>query len=303
MSDRRRLSFGIKTSQMSTSYEDVLRVWTEADGIPEIEHAWLWDHFLPLFRDPKEPIHEAWTLLSALAAQTERLRLGLMVTSAAIRPPAVLAKMASTVDVISRGRLIFGIGVGGTQQPAGVDNPAVAEYAACGVPLRPPAEGIERLAEVCTIVRLMWSGERFDFSGRHFRLAGAVCRPRPVQRPGPPCLIGALGERTLRVVAEHADIWNVPGPPHGTVERAAELSGVLDELCRAAGRDPADITRSTQLIVSYDDPRETRAEIAALIEAGFSHFVLAPMMPFPAGVARWVADEFIRPMLGQTSAA
>jgi alkanesulfonate monooxygenase SsuD/methylene tetrahydromethanopterin reductase-like flavin-dependent oxidoreductase (luciferase family) len=83
-----RLSFGIKTSPMSTPYEDVLRVWQEADGITAIDHAWLWDHFLPLFRDLTEPIHEGWTLLSALAAQTNRMQVGLIVTSSAIRPPA-----------------------------------------------------------------------------------------------------------------------------------------------------------------------------------------------------------------------
>src|SRR4029450_13232330 len=126
---------------MRAAYEDILRVWREADAIPAIEHAWLWDHFLPLFRDPSEPVHEGWTLLAALAGQTRRLRLGLMVTTTALAPPAVLAKMAATVDVISGGRLVFGIGVGGTRQPANVDNPAVREYAAYGLPLVSPAGG------------------------------------------------------------------------------------------------------------------------------------------------------------------
>jgi hypothetical protein len=135
------LSFGIKTSPMRTDIASIVEVWREADMIPEIGHAWLWDHFLPLRGSPSDPVHEGWTLLGALAALTDRLRLGLMVTSNAVRPPAVLAKMAATVDQISHGRLIVGVGVGGTQQPADVPNPAVAEYAAYGLPLVPPAQG------------------------------------------------------------------------------------------------------------------------------------------------------------------
>src|ERR1700726_968611 len=104
--------FGIMTAPSQVSYRDILRVWREADTIPEIEHAWLFDHLMPIAGDPDGPIFEGWTLLSALAAQTERLRLGLMVTSNRFRPPAMLAQNATTVDVASGGRLDFGIGAG-----------------------------------------------------------------------------------------------------------------------------------------------------------------------------------------------
>jgi hypothetical protein len=295
----RPLSFGIKTSPMRATYEDILRVWREADAIPAIEHAWLWDHFLPLFRDPSEPVHEGWTLLAALAGQTRQLRLGLMVTSNAVRPPAVLAKMAATVDVISGGRLVFGIGVGGTRQPANVDNPAVREYAAYGLPLVSPAEGIARLAETCTIARQLWTGEAFDFEGRHYHLSGAICRPTPTQRPGPPIMIGGWGPRTLRVVAEHADIWNIPGPPHATIEQLARRAHVLDEHCAAIARDPREITRSTQIIVSYDDPGSTRGTIRQLIDVGFTHIVLGLPTPYPQGVADWAATELVTPLAGE----
>ena len=103
-------SFGITTAPMQVDYQDILRVWHEADAIPEIEHAWLFDHLMPIAGDPNGPIFEGWTLLSALAAQTERLRLGLLVTSNRFRPPAMLAKIATTVDIVSGGRLDFGIG-------------------------------------------------------------------------------------------------------------------------------------------------------------------------------------------------
>jgi alkanesulfonate monooxygenase SsuD/methylene tetrahydromethanopterin reductase-like flavin-dependent oxidoreductase (luciferase family) len=104
--------FGIMTAPSQVDYDDVLRVWREADGIPDIEHAWLFDHLMPIFGDPDGPTHEGWTLLSALAAQTQRLRLGLLVTSNRFRPPGMLAKIATTVDIVSCGRLDFGIGAG-----------------------------------------------------------------------------------------------------------------------------------------------------------------------------------------------
>ena len=107
-----RPRFGIMTAPMQVDYHDILRVWREADAIPEIEHAWLFDHLMPIGGDPNGPIFEGWTLLSALAAQTERLRLGLLVTSNRFRPPAILAKIAATVDIVSGGRLDFGIGAG-----------------------------------------------------------------------------------------------------------------------------------------------------------------------------------------------
>ena len=296
MSDAPRLSFGVKTTPMRTTFEEVARVWREADAIDEIEHAWLWDHFLPLFSPPTDPVLEGWTTLAALAGQTSRLGVGLLVTNNGARPPAVLAKMAATVDVISGGRLVLGIGVGGTRQPDGVENPAVAEYAAYGLPLPAPGEGIGRLDEALGLIRRMWTGDApFDFDGRWYPTQGTVCVPRPVQPGGPPVLIGALGDRTLRVVAEHADIWNVPGPPHGTIDDIVRRSRVLDGHCAAIGRDPASIVRSTQIIVGYDDPAATRATLGALVDVGITHLVLAPLAPYRPDVVRWLTDELVLP--------
>src|SRR5436190_23425696 len=106
-------SFGIKTTPADVSYDEIRRVWLEADAIPEIDHAWLYDHLIPRVGDPSGPVYEGWTLLTALAVQTQRLRFGLIVTNNRIRLPSVLAKMAATLDVISGGRLDVGIGVGG----------------------------------------------------------------------------------------------------------------------------------------------------------------------------------------------
>jgi hypothetical protein len=176
------------------------------------------------------PLHEGWTLLAALAAQTERLRLGLLVSSNRTRPPAVLAKMAATTDLIARGRLIFGIGVGGTRVRGdfrhwGGQNPAIREFEAYGVPLVTPVEGIAALAESCTIIRRMWTeASPFDFDGRFYRLKAPICEPKPVQRPHPTILIGGYGERTLRVIAEHADIWKHARPRPFSASRTSAAS-------------------------------------------------------------------------------
>ncbi|MFF4341797.1 LLM class flavin-dependent oxidoreductase [Kitasatospora sp. NPDC001540] len=308
MSHQERLSFGLKTTPMHVDYDDILRVWQEADGIPEIEHAWLWDHLLPLAGPKEGKIYEGWTLLSALAAQTSRLKLGLLVTSNRIRQPAVLGKIATTVDVVSRGRLVMGLGVGGTHQPAGAggiagDNPAIAEYEAYGLTLVPPGEGIARLDETVRILKRMWTEKEFDFEGRYYTLKGNRNEPKPVRPGGPPLLIGGWGDRTLRLVAEHADIWNVPGPPHNRLDYIVERSRVLDAHCRAIGRDPAEIQRSVQVIVSYEDDEANRRVVRELIGAGLTHIVLSLPRGYPQGIVRRLADEIVNPLRAELAAA
>ena len=280
-------SFGIGTAPQQVSYDDLLRVWQEADTVPQIEHAWAFDHLRPIGGDPDGLIFEGWTLLSALAGQTTRLRLGLLVTSNRIRPPALLAKIAATVDVVSHGRLDFGIGVGSR-----TDIPwARREYDAYGLPYLGAADAVGSFAEACTVIRRLWTeDEPFDFHGSYIDLTGAFCNPKPVQRPGPPFVIGGQAAATLRVVAEHADVWNFPG---GDVEAAGRRGAVLDRFCAEIGREPAAITRSLVLPASYDDPGATRDAVAEAVGAGFGHIVLSLPAPFPENVARWVADEVI----------
>jgi len=279
--------FGISTAPQQVSYHDIVRVWREADAIPEIEHAWLFDHLMPIGGDPAGPIFEGWTLLSALAAQTERLRLGLLVTSNRFRPPAMLAKIAATVDIVSGGRLEFGIGAG--------SRPSIPwarrEYDAYGLPYHDAAYAAGSLAEACTVIRRLWTeAEPFDFDGAYLHLTGAFCNPKPVQRPHPPVVIGGRSTATLRVVAEHADVWNIPG---GDIEDAARRSSLLDSYCAEAGRDPASITRSIFLPVSYDHPGNTRDAVAEAIDAGFRHIVMGLPAPYPENVAEWVTSEVI----------
>jgi alkanesulfonate monooxygenase SsuD/methylene tetrahydromethanopterin reductase-like flavin-dependent oxidoreductase (luciferase family) len=308
-----RVTFGIKTSQANVTYDEILQRWREAEEVEVFEHAWLWDHMAPLRGSVSGAALEAWTLLAALAAQTSRLHLGVIVTSNRLRPPAVLAKMAATVDVISGGRLVFGIGAGGSavSDPAGREM-VRREFDAYGIDIVPPRDAIGALAEACSIVKLMWTEEQpFDFEGRFYKLQGAVCEPKPVQRPRPPILIGAGGEQlALRVVAEHADIWNCP--TRGSADEFRHKSAVLDEHCAAIGRSPSEIVRSVQVLVSAGDfaagtaapgsplpnshgPAATRELLKELIDAGARHLVLAPIT---AGTSvRWLAEEIVEPVL------
>jgi alkanesulfonate monooxygenase SsuD/methylene tetrahydromethanopterin reductase-like flavin-dependent oxidoreductase (luciferase family) len=291
------ISFGIKTSQSMLTYEQILRVWQEADSIPAFEHAWLWDHMVPLGGPIDGPTLEAWTLLAALAAQTRRLRTGVILTSNRLRNPALLAKMAVTVDFISGGRLEFGIGAGGAiTRDAALTDMVRREYDAYGVELVSIAEATDALGEACEICKRMWTEtEPFDFDGRHYTLRGAIGEPKPIQRPGPPITIGAGGERVaLRVVAQYADVWNAPTR---TTEEFARKSAVLDEHCAAIGRDPAEITRSIQLLVDLNEPASTRAQILELMRAGARRFVLWPQLPLSDAPARRLADEILEPVL------
>jgi alkanesulfonate monooxygenase SsuD/methylene tetrahydromethanopterin reductase-like flavin-dependent oxidoreductase (luciferase family) len=283
------VSFGIATAPQQVDYADVLRVWREADTVPEIEHAWLFDHLMPIASDRLGPIFEGWTLLSALAAQTSRLRLGLLVTSNRIRPPAVLAKIATTVDVISDGRLEFGIGAGSrTSVPE-----ARREYDAHGLPYVDFRDSVDALAEACIVIKRLWTDtEPFDFDGRHVRLTGAFANPKPVQQPHPPILIAGRTARVLRVVAEHADVWNIAGY---TTQEAQARSALLDRYCAEIGRDAASIRRSTNVRVVYEDPAATQDAVAAARTAGFTHIVLSLSAPYPDDVAHWIADQIVIP--------
>lgn len=275
------VSFGIKTSPQHVTYDEMLKVWMEADAIPSIEHAWLFDHFAPIQGDVAGDCLEGWTVLAAFAAVTERLRIGLMVTGNTYRHPAVLAKIAATVDVISRGRLDFGIGAGWN----------VYEHESMGIPLYPDGERIRRLGEACEMIQQLFIQPTVDFDGRYYQLKDARSEPKPVQKPYPPFVIGGGGEQlTLRVVAKYADIWNYAG---GSVEEFSHKVSVLHEHCAEIGRDPGEIVLSCQHRVKADDFGASVETLKPFMEAGATHIVLVLPAPYPDGVAQRVADEII----------
>jgi F420-dependent oxidoreductase-like protein len=279
-----KLRFGIKTAPHLTTYEGMLRVWQEADTVPVFEHAWLFDHFTSLGPDPTGPCLEGWTLLAAFAAQTRRLRVGIMVTGNTYRHPAVLANMGATVDIISHGRMDFGIGAGWNELESNM----------YGIPLYSPGERIRRLGEACEVVKRLWTETVANFDGKYYQLKDARCEPKPVQKPYPPFVIGGSGEKlTLRVVAQYASIWNFAG---GSVEDFRYKNEVLDSHCAAIGRDPATIERSIQIICDPNDLSASRDTIRSYIEEGVTHLILNLRAPYPEGIVHRLAEEIAEPL-------
>ncbi|HEU5440460.1 MAG TPA: LLM class F420-dependent oxidoreductase [Ktedonobacterales bacterium] len=284
------LSFGVKTAPQNTTYEAMRRVWLAADETPELEHAWLFDHFIPLGPDPTGPQLEGWTLLSAYAAQTQRIRVGLMVMGNTYRHPAVVANIGATLDVISNGRLDFGIGAGWNE----------LEHDMYGIPLYKPGERIRRLGEACEVIRLLWTQTVANFDGKYYQLHDARCEPKPIQKPYPPFVIGGSGEQlTLRVVAKYADVWNFVG---GSVEEFIHKCEVLDTYCGEIGRDPAAIRRSIQHRVDYANLAASRETLRPYIASGASHLILNLVYPYPDDIVPRLVSEIVRPLLDEQPA-
>lgn len=218
---------------------------------------WLYDHFFDYPAAGNATVLEAFTLSTALAAWTSTIRIGTLVYCDGYRPPALLAKMAATLDVVSGGRLEFGYGAGWHE----------GEYRAYGYDFPPVAERIARMDESLEILRALWADGVASFEGKHHRVSGAVCEPRPCQRPGPPISIGGGGEKLLlRAVARHADWWNYyPGPLPEYERKAA----ALDQHCRDLGRDPASIRRSLVVpTVTAEWEKEVRDQLEQARQRG-----------------------------------
>jgi F420-dependent oxidoreductase-like protein len=253
----RSLRFGVHAGPSDVPYATRCDYWCEAERLG-YDWASVGDHFIanPVFgaRDT-DPWNEGWTSLAALAEATSRIHIGAMVTSVGYRHPAVLAKMAATVDVISQGRLEFGIGAGYLE----------AEYRMYGLPFPSAGVRLDQLDEAIQVCKLLWTRERSDFAGKYYTLAGAVCEPKPVQRPHPPIWVGGMGEKkTLRIVAEHADGWNAFPLP---VPQMQQKLDVLRSHCDAVGRDYDSITKQLGIrAIVREDPNEVEVELAHFAE-------------------------------------
>lgn len=217
---------------------------------------YLVDHFFGRV-DVEEPTHEAWTMLGGLAPFTQHLRLGVLVCGNTYRNPALLLKQAVTVDHISNGRVDFGVGAGWLER----------EHEAYGFPLPPPRERVDRFEEALSIWESLQTMDRTTWEGTHYQLLDAPFQPKPIQTPRLPLLIGSSGKRMMRLVARHADIWNMIGTPdEGRVTNAR-----LDEICLAEGRDPATLRRSISPSINLLASADAFAEgVAAYHEAGFT---------------------------------
>jgi F420-dependent oxidoreductase-like protein len=263
--------FAFKTSPQDTTWSDMLAVWKAADDIELFESGWTFDHFYPIFADSAGPCMEGWTTLIALAQATTRLRMGTLVTGIPYRHPAVLANMASTLDVLSGGRLELGIGAGWNEE----------ESAAYGIELGTPAERSDRLEEACAVLVGLFTQDTTTFNGRYYQLNEARNEPKPVQQPHPPICIGGNGERrTLRTAARFAQHWNFVG---GTPAEFARKREVLQQHCEELGRDPGEILLSSHVIYA-GDAEATAEQAAALAEVGADLGIIYLRPPLDPGV-------------------
>lgn len=229
--------------------------WAETLAIARHAEATGWDgvyyadHFMPNDADVSAPVGECWTTLAALAAAVPRIRIGPLVTGNTYRHPAVLAKMAATVDIISGGRLVLGLGAGWQEN----------EHRAYGIEFSTVGGRLSRLEEACHVITSLFANRRTTFAGRYYQLTDAPLEPKPVQSPVP-LLIGGGGEqRTLRIAARYANEWNVWGTP----EVLARKGQILDRYCEELGRDPRTIRRSAQALLVMTDDRSLIERVRA----------------------------------------
>jgi len=306
----KQIRFGVQTPPQNTTWQELRDLWKLIDSLG-YDTAWVFDHFFAILSDPSGPCFEGWVSLAALAAQTSRVQAGVLVTGNTYRHPAVLAKMAATLDHASGGRLIMGIGGAWFE----------AEHNAYGIPFYTTAERIHRLDEAAEIIKRLWSEGQVTFKGRYYELKDAYCEPKPLQRPRPPIMIGGSGERLmLRVVAKHADQWNTFGSP----EVFRHKIDVLGEHCAAVGRDiegieiswagAALVTDSREekdgllrrwaaafgitseqyaLGALVGSPSEVRDRIHQFIEVGVTHFIGIANPPFTQNSLRRFSEEVI----------
>jgi F420-dependent oxidoreductase-like protein len=252
------MRFAIFTGLGLTTWDAVRDLWIHADTTGW-DAACVTDHFMPNTHDKVGDVMECWTTLAALAPIVPRMRIGTIVAGNTYRHPAVFAKMATQVDIISGGRLICGLGAAWQQN----------EHEAYGIPFYTVQERLARLDEACQVLKALWTQDRSTFKGRYYQLTDAPLAPKPVQRPHPELMIGGGGEKvTLKIVARYADHWNVWGGP----EVLSRKGALLDGYCKAAGRDPKSIRRSANMALLF---AEDRAEIDKLYTGLTQRFGMA----------------------------
>jgi F420-dependent oxidoreductase-like protein len=274
------MRFGVQAVQQNVEWSQLVEFWEFLDRDTGFDSVWVMDHLVPPSEgsDPGEPCFEGWTTLAAAAQATERLRLGCLVTSNTFRHPALLAKMAATLDHISGGRLEMSLGAGWHE----------GEHRAFGIPLGSMRERQDRLEEAAALLRAILTAEKeVNFDGRYYRLENAHFSPAFVQKPHPPLMIGGGGEkRTLRTVARYADVANLLGPV-SVVRRKLE---VLESHCAAVGRDFGSIEKTVHVPLFVHEDRDVVEGMAGFIAR---HLELTPQQVLdetPVGSAARVRE-------------
>jgi F420-dependent oxidoreductase-like protein len=276
------LRFGIVTDQ-NLPWSTLVERWQYFESLG-FDSLWDCDHFIQPSR-PTGPYFEAWTLLAGLAARTETVRIGVLVSCNTFRHPALLAKEAVTVDHIANGRLDLGLGAGWFEP----------EHKMFGLEFPEPAELVGRYREAVEIIDRLLRNEITTYEGRYYRLREALFRPGPVQKPRPPLMLAAHKRRMLRIIAEYADAWN----SHGTVDEMRTRNEILDEHCAVIGRDPGQIVRSLYgwaALMPYD-PWESLDAFHDMIgryrEVGINEFLIDQPKPEQFPVLEQIATEAI----------
>jgi len=302
--------FGIQTPNQNVSWDDLLATWKEADALG-FDSAWMFDHFIPIFGNQDGPCLEGWTALAALAAATQRIRLGVLVTGNTYRNPALLAKMATTVDQVSHGRLVLGIGAGWFER----------DHTAYGFPFGTPHERARKLEEALQVITKLWSEDHPSFTGKYYKLDHAPFAPPNVQKPHPPIVIGGQGEKWIvPLVARYADGWNavVGVGPDGIRERRQ----IIADECRRVGRSPCptEVSALVPLVaitsiplagpvvrlgarvvagrriardVMADSPATIRERIQKYVDAGATEIILSLRPPFDRGLLRKFSQDIM----------
>jgi F420-dependent oxidoreductase-like protein len=242
------IHFGVSLPQIKRTWEETKAAAQEFESLG-YDSVWVVDHLYGI-PGPQIPIFEAWTTLAAVGAVTSRVKLGTLVSPVGFRNPALLAKMAATLDNITAGRLIVGLGGGWFEMEFtgyGFDFPAL--------PVR-----LQQLDEAATLLKKLWTEEQPTFSGKHFHVETVFCEPKPLQKPHPPLLIGGGGERVLlRIAARHANIWNNLAVNQPDLARKAQI---LRQHCETVGRDPDSIQVSQQtMVILGRDEADTQAKL------------------------------------------
>jgi F420-dependent oxidoreductase-like protein len=233
------MKFALFSGLGGTAWNDLLDTWRHLDATGW-DAACVTDHFMPNTKDRVGDSLECWTALAALAAETRRMRVGTIVSGNTYRHPAVLAKMATNIDIISGGRLICGMGAGWQEN----------EHQAYDIPFYTVGERLARLDEACQMLKLLWTQPKTTWKGKYYALDDAPHDPKPVQKPYPELMVGGGGEKvTLKIAARHADHWNVWGGP----STLAAKGKILEGHCATVGRDPKTILRSAVMVLAMTD--------------------------------------------------
>jgi len=307
---RNPIRFGIASGQQRYQWPQLRQLWEVADRAG-YDSLWTGDHLYAIMTEPSESTFEGWSTLAALSQHTSRARIGSLVNCNGFRNPCLTAKMAVTLDHLSDGRFILGLGAGWFEQ----------EHRSLGFEFQPILERLHALDEACQIIKAMLTEGRASFHGSHYEIADAICSPKPIQRPRPPLMIAGRGENVLlKIVAEHADMWNAQGNP----EQMKRLIEVIRRHADRVQRDTDEIEKTVVITLCYSPSREQEEEaisFAAMIgrtsaeearkqmmigdkqecldkielycRAGVTHFIFMPREPFePDGISRY-ADEVI----------